>query len=114
MQPKGESNRTMDRVLKPYVQLVIDDVDTVVYDPEGHYDADRHDRYATFEQARDAALCCIEDVLEEGDYEGEGLGAGLEAMLRLLEAAGSFEDLDSHPDYRRLLERLASAHPAAA
>ncbi len=104
----------MDQAVKPYVRVAIDGVDTVVHDPEIHYDADRYDRYATFEQARDAALCCIEDVLDEGDYEDEGHKAELEAMFGLLEAAPSFEDLESQPDHRRLLERLEPARPAAA
>jgi hypothetical protein len=104
----------VERAPKPYVQVVIDDLDIVVHDPEGHYDADHYDRYATFEQARDAALCCNEDVLDEGDYEGEDHKDRLEAMLRLLEAARSFQDLDSQPDYRRLLERIVPAWPAAA
>jgi hypothetical protein len=104
----------MDRVCKPYVQVVIDDLDAVVHDPEGHFNADQYDRHATFEQARDAALCCIEDVLDEGDYEGEDHKDRLESMLRLLEAARSFEDLNSQPDYRRLLERLVPTWPAAA
>ena len=43
----------------------------MVLDPESHNDAENYDRYATYEQARDAALCCIEDVLEEGDHDGE-------------------------------------------
>ncbi len=83
----------MDRAPKPYVQVVIDSVDTVIHDAEGVYDADRYDRYATFEQARDAAMSCIEDVLEEGDYDGEGHKAGLESMLGLLEEGATIEDL---------------------
>ena len=82
---RGEVSHHGTTETKPYVQVVIDSVDTVVHDPDGHYDADRYDRYATFEQARDAALCCIEDVLDEGDYEGEDHKARLEATLRLLE-----------------------------
>ena len=101
----------MDPAPKPYVQVVIDGVDTVVHDPEGLYDADRYDRYATFEQARDAALCCIEDVLDEGDYDGDDHKAGLEAMLRPLEAARCMEELEGQLDYRRLLERLVMSRP---
>jgi hypothetical protein len=104
----------MERAAKPYVQVVVDDVDTVVYDPEGHYDADLYDRYASFEQARDAALSCIEDVLEEGDYEGDNHKAGLTTMLGLLEAAQTLEDLADQPEYRQLLKRLTSARPVAA
>jgi hypothetical protein len=104
----------MERVTKPYVQVAVDDVDTVVYDPEGRYDADLYDRYSSFEQARDAALSCIEDVLEEGDYEGENHKTGLETMLGLLEAAQILEDLEGQPEYRRLLKRLDLARPVAA
>lgn len=99
---------------KPFVQVVIDGVDSVIHDPEGHYDADRYDRYSTFEQARDAALSCIEDVLDEGDYDGEGHKAELLAMLGRLEASSSFEDLESQPGYCRILERLEPVHPVAA
>src|SRR4051812_22546793 len=104
----------MDRAPRPYVQVAIDDVDTVVFDGDGHYDAEEYDCYATFDQARDAALSCIEDVLDEGDYDGEAHMAGLEAMHTLLEAARSFEDLEGQPEYRRFLERLAPARPFAA
>jgi hypothetical protein len=104
----------MEPAPKPYVQVVIDDVDLVVHDPEGLYDADLYDRYTTFEQARDAALCCIEDVLEEEDYESQGHKTRLEAMLQLLEAAEAFEDLEGRPEYRRLLERHTPARPVAA
>ncbi len=30
----------MEKAFRPYVQVVIDDVDTVVLDPERRYDAD--------------------------------------------------------------------------
>lgn len=104
----------MDRAPRPYVQVAIDDVDTVVFDREGLYDAEQYDCYSTFDQARDAALSCIEDVLDEGDYDGEPHKAELEAMHTLLEAARSFEDLDAQVEYRRFLERLAPARPFAA
>lgn len=104
----------MEHDPKPYVQVVIDGVEAIVHDPEGRYDIDQFDRYATFEQARDAALTCIEYALDEADYEDEAHRAGLEAMLGLLERADSFEALDGHPEYRRLIERLTPAWTVAA
>ena len=109
-----ERNLTMKPTSKPYVHLSINAVDAVAFDPEGHYDADRNDRYATFEQARDAAQSSIELMLDEGDYDGEDHKEELELMLNLLESAASFEDLDSQSEYRCLLDRLVSAVPAAA
>ena len=63
----------MDRAanVKPFVHLPIDAVDTVVYDPEGKYDPECFDHYATFIEARDAALSSVELLLDEGDYDGE-------------------------------------------
>jgi hypothetical protein len=104
----------MEPTAKPYVHLSIHAVDAVAFDPEGRHDADRHDRYATFGQARDAALTSIEVMLDEGDHDGEEHKEELEQMLGLLEAASSFEDLEGQSDYRRLLERLVSAVPAPA
>ncbi len=97
---------------KPYVHLSINAVDAVTFDPEGRHDADRHDRYATFEQARDAALSSIELMLDEGDYDGEDHKEELEQMLRLLESVASFANLEGQSEYRCLLERLWSAVPA--
>ena len=37
---------------KPFVHLPIDAVDVVAFDPEGRYDGDRYDRYATFDEAQ--------------------------------------------------------------
>jgi hypothetical protein len=104
----------MEPTSKPYVHLSINAVDAVAFDPKGRYDADRHDRYATFDQARDAALSSIELMLDEGDYDGDDHKEELEQMLGLLESASSFKDLDGQSDYRSLLERLESAAPAAA
>ncbi len=104
----------MDPREKPYVHTPINAVDAVTYDPEGLYDADRHDRYATFEQARDAAQSSIELMLDERDFDGDDHKAELESMLRLLESADSFDGLAGRSEYRSLLERLASAQPAAA
>jgi hypothetical protein len=102
---------SVEQANRPYVRVVIDDIDTVIYDTEGVYDADLYDRYSTFEEARNATLCCIEDLLDEGDYEGPALKAGLESMLSLLEAAQSFEDLNIQAEYRRL---VGWSVPAAA
>ena len=104
----------MESTAKPYVHLSINAVDAVAFDPEGRYDADRHDRYTTFGQARDAALTSIEVMLDEGDYDGEDHKTELGAMLGLLEVASSFEDLEGRSDHRRLLERLVSAVTAPA
>ena len=104
----------MEPTAKPYVHLSIHAVDAVAFDPEGRYDDDLHDRYATFDQARDAALTSIEVMLDEGGHDGEEHEEELEQMLGLLEAASSFEDLEGQSDYCRLLERLVSAVPAAA
>jgi hypothetical protein len=104
----------MQQVPKPYVHLSIDSVDLVVFNPQGHHDADRHDRYASFTEARDAALTCIEIMLDEVDYEDEIHRSELETMQGLLEAANAFEDLASQPGYRWLLERLEPAVSVAA
>src|SRR4051794_20525552 len=104
----------MDRSTKPYVHLPIDAVDAVVYDPEGVYDPDRHDRYATFEEARDAALSSVELLLDVGDYDGDDHRDELTRMLALLEPAANFEDLNAKPDYQWFLGRIAAARPHAA
>jgi hypothetical protein len=99
---------------KTFVHLPIDAVDVVVFDPECRYDGDRHDRYATFEEARDAALTSIELMLDHGDYDGEDHLAELEAMLGHLESASSFEQLEADSGYREFVERLGTARPVAA
>jgi hypothetical protein len=104
-----ERTRPMEPASKPYVHISINAVDAVAFDPEGHYDADRNDRYSTFGQARDAALTSIEVMLDEGDYDDEDHKTELGTMLGLLEAASSFEDLEGQSEHRRLLERLVSA-----
>jgi hypothetical protein len=104
----------MDCLLKPYVHLTIDAVDTVVFDAEGHFDSERYDRYATFTEARDAALSSIEIMLDEADYDGEDHRAELEQMLGVLETAATFEELESVVAYRRFVARLDPAHSAAA
>jgi hypothetical protein len=104
----------MDRAAKPFVHLPIDAVDTVVYDPEGVYDPDRHDRYATFTEARDAALSSVELLLDLGDYDGDDHRDELERMLRLLEPAATFDDLSAQPGYHWFLSRLGSPQTQAA
>jgi len=104
----------MEPTVKPYVHHTINAVDAVAFDPDSRYDADRHDRYATFDQARDAALSSIELMLDEADYDGEDHKEELEQMLSLLEAARTFDDLQGQSEYRRLLERLVTGRPAAA
>lgn len=104
----------MEPTAKPYVHTTVNAVDAVAFDPEGHYDADRHDRYATFEQARDAALSSIELMLDERDYDGDDHKTELETMLGLLESAPTFVDLEGRSDYRWLLEQLLAARPIAA
>jgi hypothetical protein len=104
----------MNRAAKPYVHLPIDAVDTVVYDPEGLYDPEHYDRYATFVEARDAALSSVELLLDLRDYDGEDHREELERMLGLLEAADSFEDLSGRPGYRWFLDRIPSHRPQAA
>ncbi len=104
----------MERLSKPFVHLPIDAVDTVVFDPEGRFDGDQFDRYASFVEARDAALSSIEIMLDEGDYDGEDHHAELEQMLGHLESAEDLDDLASLPGYRRLLDRLAPKKTVAA
>lgn len=106
--------RTTD---KPYVHLTIDAVDAVVLDADGRLDADRYDHYATFTEARDAALSSIEVMLDEADYDGDDHRDELERMLGMLEAAETFDDLRTAPSYRWFLDRLVvppSSHPVAA
>ena len=104
----------MDSLSKPYVHLPIDVVDTVVFDPEGRFDADRYDRYATFTEARDAALSSIEIMLDEEDYDGDDHREELERMLGHLESSSCQEELERHAAHRRLLARFDPARSAAA
>jgi hypothetical protein len=103
----------MQRAPKPYVHLSADSVDLVGFDPHGLYDADRHDRYATFSEARDAALTCIEAMLDEADYEDQTHREELEQMQGLLEPAAAYEGLVAQPEYRRFLWRLEPVASAA-
>src|SRR4051812_30183709 len=104
----------MDLLAKPYVHISIDSVHAVAFDPEGRYDADLYDRYATFAEARDAALCCIEAMLDEADYDDEAHKDELLWMLGLLEPAPSFDDLERRPEYLQFLGRQGSPLVAAA
>jgi len=99
---------------KRFVQLAIDEVDTIVHDPEGLYDPEIHDRYETFEAARDAALTSIEVMLDEADYDGDDHREELERMHELLEEAISLADLQAQADYLSFLGRLVPARTIAA
>src|ERR1700677_3776714 len=96
----------MEHFTKPFVHLPIDAVDSVIFDPAGRFEAKQYDRYASFTEARDAALSSIEIMLDEADYDGEDHREELERMLGLLESASSFDDLAAQPAHRRLLHRL--------
>ena len=100
----------MDSTIKPFVHITIDSVDAVVFDADARYDADRYDHYATFTEARDAALSCVELLLGEGDYDGDDHRAELERMQSLLESAATFDDLADQTDYRWFLDRLEPDH----
>jgi hypothetical protein len=104
----------MEPVAKPYVHITIDAVDAEVLDLDGCLDADRHDHYATFVEARDAALSSIEMMLDAGDYDGDDHRDELERMLRLLEPAATLDDLTGNPAYRWFIDRLEPARTVAA
>ncbi len=99
---------------KPYVQLGIQQVDTVIHDPEYLYDANHHDRYATFEAARDAALTSIEVMLDAADYDGDDHLEELERMYGLLDSSDTFAELEGRPEYRAFLRHLAPPMTVAA
>lgn len=100
----------MDDLIRPFVHVSIDAVDAVVYDADSRYDAEIHDHYATFGEARDAALSCVELLLDEGDYDGEDHREELERMQGLLESAETFDDLAAQPGYRWFLQRIEPNH----
>jgi hypothetical protein len=104
----------MNAASKCYVHLSINAVDAVVYDPEGRFDSDRSDRFATFAEARDAALSCIEVMLHEKDYDDDEHRDELELMLSVIETASSYEELETCPEYRWFLKRLVPAEAAVA
>jgi hypothetical protein len=95
----------MEHFNKPFVHLPIDAVDSVVFDPEGRFEAELYDRYASFTEARDAALSSIEIMLDKADYDGEDHRDELERMLGLLNSSSSYEELERHPGYQQILER---------
>jgi hypothetical protein len=99
---------------KPFVQLAIDQVDTVVLDLEGRFDPELFDRYKTFDTARDAALTSIEVMLDEADYDGDDHREELERMLGFLEASTSIADLQRQPAYQLGLKRLETGRTVAA
>ena len=103
-----------DTAAKPYLHLSIDAVDTVVFDPEGYHDNDRSDRFDSFTEARDAALSCVELMLDEEDYDGEDHRLELVEMLGILEKASTYSDLESCPGYHGFLSRLEPAQQGAA
>jgi hypothetical protein len=104
----------MDRADKPYVHLPIDAVDAVVFDPDGVYDPEVYDRYATFAEARDAALSSVELTLDEGDYDGEDHRDELERMRVLLDGAETFEALLAKAGYCWFLDRVNGGRVQAA
>jgi hypothetical protein len=104
----------MEYQSKPYVHLSINAVDTVIHDPEGRFDSDRSDRFATFSEARDAALSCIEVMLHEADYDDEEHRDELELMLGVLETATSYAEVETCPEYLWFLKRLEPAFVGAA
>jgi len=104
----------INAVAKPYLHLSINAVDTVVFDPEGCHDNDRSDRFDTFTEARDAALSCVELMLDEGGFDDEDHRLELEQMLGILENALSYTDLEGCPRYLAFLSRLEPAHRGAA
>lgn len=104
----------MEQLTKPFVHLPIDAVDSVVFDPEGHFDAELYDRYGSFAEARDAALSSIEIMLDEGDYDGDDHRAELEQMLKVLEVSDAYENLRDHPTYQRIVKQLEPAVAFAA
>jgi len=104
----------MERLTKQFVHLPINAVDSVVFDPEGRFDAELHDRYDSFTGARDAALSSIEIMLDEGDYDGDDHRSELEQMLKALEASSSYEDLRDRPAYQRIVKQLGPVVAFAA
>jgi len=105
---------SMNTVAKPYLHLSINAVDTVVFDPEGRHDNDRSDRFATYAEARDAALSCVELLLDEEDYDGDDHRLELEEMLEILENATSYQELERCPGYQGFLALLEPPQRGAA
>jgi hypothetical protein len=104
----------MEHFTKAFVHLPIDAVDSVIFDPKGRFEAELYDRYASFIEARDAALSSIEIMLDEADYDGDDHREELERMLGLLNSSSSYEELERQPEYQRVLERLDPVRSFAA
>ena len=104
----------MEHFTKPFVHLPIDAVDSVVFDPEGQFEAEHFDRYASFIEARDAALSSIEIMLDEADYDGEDHLEELEQMRGMLDSSTTYEELERDPEYTRIIERLGPVRLFAA
>jgi hypothetical protein len=104
----------MEHLQKPFVHLPIDAVDSVVFDPDGRFDPELYDRYASFVEARDAALSSIEVMLDEADYDGDDHQDELEQMRLLLDASSSFDDLIGHSAYQKFVERVEPLRACAA
>jgi hypothetical protein len=103
----------MDSLNRPFVHIAVDSVDTVAYDSAGRFDPEQYDHYATYVEARDAALSCVELLLHEGDYDGEDHREELERMESLLQDASTFEELEGQPGYQWFLGRLDAIRSAA-
>ena len=99
---------------RPFVHKAINAVDAVLFDPEGIYDPEVHDRYETFTEARDAALTSVEVLLDEADYDGEDHREELERMLLLLENSENYQDLAAQPGYRWFLGFVEAEKSLAA
>ena len=104
----------MDHLRKPFVHLPVDAVDSVVFDPGGQFEGELYDRYASFTEARDAALSSIEIMLDEADYDGDDHRHELEQMLDFLSSSSSYEELIKHPEYRRVIQSVESTLAYAA
>ncbi len=104
----------MEHVKKPFVHLSVDAVDLVVFDPTGRFDSEWYDRYASFTEARDAALSSIEIMIDEADYDDEDHRHELEQVLRLLDSSSSYEELVRHPEYRQVIDGVEPSRACAA
>lgn len=100
--------------MKPYVQTAIDQVNTVIYDPDNHFDADQYDRFASFETARDEAIYCLESLIDERDYDDDDHRREVVWMQQLLQSAETIADLERDAEYRRFVGRLATHTERAA
>jgi hypothetical protein len=104
----------MEYCRKPFVHVPIDAVDSVVFDAEGRFESEHYDRYASFIEARDAALSSIEIMLDEADYDGDDHRVELEQMRGMLDSSTTYEELERDPEYTRIIERLGPVRLFAA